>query len=247
MITSQNTIDTLNQHVSIRHYTEAGIDDDTLMALLNAARRSPTSSNTQTYSFVVVRDPATKKTLAELAGNQRHIETCPVFVACCADTSRLQRACELHGQTLARNTESALVAVVDASIAGMSLATAAESIGLGTVMIGGMRNHPEAVAELLGLPEGAFVVYGLCMGWPADRPPQKPRLPQETVIHFERYSHEDPTAALAAYDRDLAQHYRDEGRSTPDAAWTGVIASKFSHFNRPELKAILAKLGLRFD
>lgn len=242
-----DTIATLNEHVSIRKYQDTPIDEELLLTLLRSAQRSPTSSNMQAYSFVVVRDPETKLTLSELAGNQQHIIDCPVFVAVCADISRLAVACEMHGTSLARNTENMLVATIDAAIAGMSLATAAESVGLGTVMIGGIRNHPREAAELLGLPDGAYVVYGMCLGWPALRPAQKPRLSDDAMIHFERYSENDTAAMLADYDADLAEHYRSEGRTTPDAAWTGVIAKKFSHPRRADLREVLTDLGFCFD
>ena len=31
-----------------------------------------------------------------------------------------------------------------------------------------MRNDPEAVAEILNLPYRAYVVFGLCLGYPAE-------------------------------------------------------------------------------
>ncbi|MCU0498388.1 MAG: NADPH-dependent oxidoreductase [Anaerolineae bacterium] len=245
-ITSE-TIDTLNRRVSIREFSEDPLYDDTVVTILNAARRTSTSSNTQSYSFVVVRDPQSKQKLAHLAGNQQYIETCPVFVAVCADLYRLAHAAQMHGADLAINLELSMVAIVDAAIAGQSAALAAESLGLGTVMIGGMRNHPHEVAEVLGLPRGVFVVYGLCMGWYETRPPaRKPRLPEESVIHFEHYLPVDH-ATLTDYDQQLAAHYRKEGRKTSDAAWTEVIAQKFGKFNREHLRGFLEDWGYVLD
>ena len=243
------TTDVINQHVSIRRYRDEPIPDAMLHEILNTARRSPTSSNMQAYSFVVVRNPETKKELAVLAGNQRHIETCDTFVACCADISRLETACEMHDTTLAKNLENMLVASVDAAIAGMTLEIAAESFGLGAVMIGGMRNQPQEAADLLGFPPGVFVVYGMCLGWPdeSQRPSQKPRLPQEVMIHFEQYDTSDKREVLRDHDRDLAAHYTAQGRNLDKAAWTGVMAQKFSTPRRPELRATLEKMGFSFD
>lgn len=238
-------IDALLSHVSIRDYTEQPIDDGTLQRILDAARRAPTSSNTQTYSIIVVRDAETKRQLAELVGGQKHVETCAVFLAFVADLSRLRRAAALHGEEPAINTELSMVAIVDASLVGMAAQVAAESLGLGTVMIGGARNQPEAIGDLLGLPEGAFVVYGMCIGYPAEVPPQKPRLPEAEVVHYERYQQPDD-AALHAYDADLAAHYRGEGRTSPDAAWTSVLARQFSQPRRPFLRAVLEKMGFSF-
>ncbi|GAB1420479.1 nitroreductase family protein [Anaerolineales bacterium] len=244
-----NAIDTLNQHVSIRYYTDDPINNATLSELFNAARRSPTSSNMQAYSLIVIRDQITKDALAEYAGNQAHVRECPVFIAICADISRMLLACEQHDKTLHRNLENFLVASVDAALVGMSLSTAAESVGLGTVMIGGLRNHPYDVAKLLNLPEGAYAVFGLCLGYPDPDhiAHQKPRFAPEAIIHHEQY---DPTQHLSYikdYDQALATHYRQEGRQTPDHAWSGIMAHKYTRPMRQNLKEELEILGWVFE
>lgn len=247
-VISSETIETLNTRVSVRDYTDQPIDDATMRVLLNAARRTATSSNVQSYSFVVVRDTETKRQLAQLTGNQRHVETAPVFVAICADISRIASATQMHGHEMAVNLEVSMVSIVDAALAGQSLSLAAESLGLGTVMIGGIRNRPKEVIDLLGLPHGVFALFGLCIGWPDEalRTPQKPRLQEESIIHHERYTPVSETA-LADHDADLAAHYRGQGRETPDAAWTGVVARKFSTKNRDYLRGVLEAQGFNFE
>ncbi len=76
---------TLNQHASVRKFSDKPVPDGMLDAILAAARRSPTSSNMQTYSIIIVRSPETRQKLAVLAGNQKHIEQCAVFVGFLAD------------------------------------------------------------------------------------------------------------------------------------------------------------------
>ncbi|MCE7733861.1 MAG: NADPH-dependent oxidoreductase [Candidatus Heimdallarchaeota archaeon] len=244
---SMSVIDTLNKHVSIRDYTAEPISDDLLSSILLSARRSPTSSNMQAYSFVVVRDQEIKKQLAEYAGNQKHVETCQVFVAICADISRLEVACEMHDKTLGKNLENTLVATIDAALAGMSVCSAAESYGLGTVMIGGMRNHPKKVAELLNFPSGVMLIYGLCIGWPEKISQQKPRLQDNVNIHYEKYDTSQIKDKITGYDEELAEFYRSEGRETPDAAWSGVVAKGFSQIRRPHLRGEMEEMGFRFD
>ena len=76
-VTSE-TIETLLNRVTVRDYTDAPVSDEIVMQILRAAQRSPTSSNMQTYSLVVVRDQAMKKQLNDLViGGQKHIETLP--------------------------------------------------------------------------------------------------------------------------------------------------------------------------
>lgn len=241
--------DLLNNRVSIRQFNGDPVSDEMIRAILNAARRSPTSSNMQTYSFVVVRDPEKRDKLATLAGNQQHIRDCDVYVAMCADISRMMHANQMHGTELGRNLENTMVAIVDAAIVGQSVQMVAESFGLGAVMIGGMRNDPKLAAELLGLPDGVFVVYGMSIGWPDEekRPPQKPRLPEDLIIHYEQYDSSDPTEKLQQHDQELAEHYRSLGRNLNDAAWTGVVSDKFSTPKRPFMREVLEGLGFKFD
>ena len=203
----------------------------------------------QTYSVVVVQNPQVKQQLAVLAGNQTYIETCPVFLAFCADIYRLGLACDVHGVALAKSLETTLVSTVDAALVGMSAQTAAESFGLGAVMIGGMRNRPREVAELLGFPEGVFVVYGMCLGWPdkPQLPPQKPRLPASLVVHRERYETAGERERLSEHDKELAAHYERLGRNLDEAAWSGPIAKRLAKPSRPELREVLEGLGFRFD
>jgi hypothetical protein len=54
-------------------------------------------------------------------------------------------------------------------------------------MIGAIRNDPGSVARLLALPAGAFPLFAVCVGWPAEAPSAHPRLAPRSVIHAERY------------------------------------------------------------
>ncbi len=238
-----------NRHVTIRSFTSQGITDEMLTQILEAARRSPTSSNMQAYSIVVVKNPDVKRELAVLAGNQKHVESCPAFLAFCADLHRLNSACELHDVEMTNNLETFIISTIDASLVGMSVQTGAESMGLGAVMIGAMRNHPGEVAKLLGLPENVYVSFGMCLGWPArdQIPPQKPRLPSNLVIHQEKYDSADPQPRIESHNRELARHYVSLGKNQHVAAWSGVIARNLSRPLRPDLLATLEEMGFNIS
>jgi nitroreductase len=241
---------TLNQHASVRKFSDKPVPDGMLDAILEAARRSPTSSNMQTYSIIIVRNMETRQKLAVLAGNQKHIEQCDVFVGFLADIHRLGIASQMHGETLTKTLETSLVATIDAALVGMSVQTAAESFGLGAVMVGGMRNQPQAVADLLGFPPGVYMVYGMSIGWPAEdavAAELKPRLPEKLVIHHEQYDQGDVRPLIEAYDAQLADYYGQQNRNQHPSAWSGPIAKRLNKAVRPYLRQTLKGMGFRFD
>lgn len=235
------------QHVTIRSFSDRPLTDAMLRDILNTARRAPTSSNRQTYSMVVVRDLEKRKKLAVLAGNQQHIVQCQAFVAFCADISRIKLACQMHDVELVNGLEMTLVSSIDAALVGMTANTAAESFGLGCVMIGGMRNHPKEAAELLGLPDGAYVVFGMSIGWPNpdNIPAQKPRLAEDAIIHYEQYDGSKAREHLEQYNQALAAHYGDKNQHAD--AFTGPIAKQLQKPRRPELRSTLEGLGFSLD
>ncbi len=242
-------IETLNNHVTVRDFSPEPISDEILSQILNASRRSPTGSNLQAYSIIVVKNPETKKKLAVLSGNQKHVETCPVFLAFCADISRIEIASEINNRKLAKGLELTIVSTIDAALVGMSANTAAESYGLGVVMIGGIRNDPKAVAELLNLPKGAYVVYGMCIGYPKDGklPAQKPRMAEELIIHQEVYDTSNARELVQEYDKELAKHYDKMGINQSKLAWSAPVSKKLESVRRPDLKKNLEDLGFVLD
>ena len=54
---------------------------------------------------------------------------------------------------------------------------AAESMGLGGLFVGGIRNNPQGVTDLLDLPQHVIPLFGMCIGVPDQDPTLRPRLP----------------------------------------------------------------------
>jgi FMN reductase (NADPH) len=176
-----------------------------LEAILSSAQMASTSSYLQHYSVVVVSDRDRKDRLAEVCGNQEHIRQCPIFLVLCADLHRLRRVCQREGTQIQTGyIESFLVAAVDTALLAQNVALAAESLGLGIVFIGGIRNNPAEVVAELALPDLVFPVTGMCLGYPAVDPPTKPRLPLPAVMHRERYQTEEMDTHLDEFDEAVA-------------------------------------------
>ena len=199
-------MDFLNSHGSVRRFTDTPVTEAQELAIVTSAQRSPTSSNIQAYSIIGIRTQETKKRLAELAGHQAHVAACPLFFVFCADLYRLgelnrARGYAFHGEY----TEPFIVATVDTALAACRALMAAQAIGLGGVMVGGIRNHPEEVASLLALPELVYPVMGMSIGQPTEPPKIKPRLPHRALYFREQYETSQMTEAITEYDQIIAE------------------------------------------
>lgn len=243
------TIDTMLSHASVRAYLDTKLPPGTIETLVAAAQSAATSSNLQVWSVVAVEDAERRMRLAELAGGQRHIRQAPLFLAWLADLSRAERVAGAVGVTLEGLPflETFLVAAIDAALAAQNAAVAAESLGLGTCYIGGLRNRPLDVAAELGLPPGAFAIFGLCVGYPDPAYPAsaKPRLPPEAVLHREQYDAAPERDAVATFDARLATFQRSQGMAAQ--GWSQLVANRLrtpaSLSGRDRLVAALRALG----
>jgi len=239
----------LLSHRSIRGYRPDALPLGTLQTLIAAAQSAATSSNLQTWSVIAVTDPDKKAALAKVAANQKHIEQCPLFLVWVADISRNQRLGAEEGVTLEvmPYQETFLVAAIDAALAAQNATVAAESLGLSCVYIGALRNNPLEVARIVGLPPGAFGVFGMCVGYASTTAASevKPRLPQDVVLHHEVYDPSEERAHRAAYDV-LMGAFSASNEMTADT-WTRRVIGRMGKIaamgGRDKMVAALHALG----
>jgi nitroreductase len=206
----------------VRGFQPQALPEGTLELLIAAAQSASTSSNLQFWSVVAVQEQERKSRLAELAGQQQFIRDAPLLLVWLADMSRINRlAAERQAQVDGTHyVEEFIVGVVDAALAAQSALIAAESLGLGGVYIGAMRNLPEQIAAELALPPHTFAVFGMSVGYPdpARETGIKPRLPQSVVLHREQYSTLQRSEAIDGYNATVREFQREQGMRAID--WT---------------------------
>jgi nitroreductase len=239
----------LLDHRSIRAYLPDKLPEGALEAIIAAAQSAPSSSNLQTWSVVVVEDEARKARLSEVAGRQTHIRQAPLFLVFLSDLSRAERLAREAGRPDEglRFLETFLISVIDAALAAQNAVVALESLGLGAVYIGALRNKPNEVARELGLPPHVAPVFGLCVGYPDPAVPSavKPRLPQQVVVHRETYQARPRDEGIAAYDEVLREFQVSQG--LPAVGWIEAVLKRLGSIGalngRDKLQAELKALG----
>lgn len=233
------TIDLLCAHRSIRHFTDQPVTREQREAIIASAQATSSSSFLQCSSIIRITDRAMREQLVALTGGQQHVAQAAEFWVFCAD---FHRNFEISPEAKPGLAEQLLLGVVDTALMAQNAFTAAESLGLGGVYIGGIRNNIEAVGELLQVPKHVLPLFGLCLGWPADDPGLKPRMPASLLVHENHYQPLDRDA-LAQYDEELANYYLTRGSNTRRDTWSDHIRRTLIKENRPFILDYLHKQG----
>ena len=236
-------IDCQLAHSSVRAYTDEPIKPELLKTLIRAGQAAASSSFVQACSVVRVTRQEVRRDIAAAAGGQRWVEAAAEFLVFCADLRRIDRACrDADRGALEGWTEHSLVAVVDTALFAQNLLLAAESVGLGGVFIGGIRNDPGVVVNRLELPELVMPLFGMCLGWPADKPAVKPRLSVDVVLHQDTYR--DPSDdEMAAYDARMADYYASRSSNARTSDWRTPTANAMQGKKREHMLEFLRERG----
>ena len=245
----------IRSHRTIRAFEpDRPLSDELIGELVATAARASTSMGVQPYSVIAVTDQALKDQISELANNQAHIQQCSVLLVYCVDWSRIEWQLNQRETTLQVDPVFMLIdAVWDISLMAQNAALAAQSIGLGMCMIGAVLPCADKIGTLLGVGDKAVVMLGQCLGHAAEQPVQRPRLPLENILHFNRYTptaeSERQQAGLEEHDAMHAAQPPRPGNPTADRPWSeqkamalgsGLYAAVFENL-RTELER---KLGI---
>ncbi|KNC15546.1 oxygen-insensitive NADPH nitroreductase [Pantoea sp. BIGb0393] len=233
------TIDLLCSHRSIRAFTEQGIDEAQRSAIIAAAQAASTSSFLQCSSIIRITDREKREQLVQLTGGQPWVSAAAEFWVFCADFNRHQQICP--DAQLGR-AEQLLLGCVDTALMAQNAMVAAESLGLGGVFIGGIRNSIAQVTELLELPKFVLPLFGFCVGHPADAPDVKPRMPQAMLVHENRYQPVDKTV-LAQYDEQITAYYQQRDSNQRSENWSQLIQRLIIKETRPFILDYLHQQG----
>ncbi len=192
-------------HCSIRAYLDQPIDPALIDRVLNESLAGSSSSgNLNMVSVVKTRDVERKAHLATLHFDQPMVLQAPLVLTFCADTYRTRQwLAQRDARPGFADFISWHVAAFDAVILAQTAALALQSIGLGICYMGTTLHSMGAIAEFLELPENCLPVTSMVVGWPAEAPAKRDRLPANAWIHDERYQRPSPADIDAGFgDRE---------------------------------------------
>jgi hypothetical protein len=142
----------------------------------------------QTYCFILIRDLRLRSAISKAIGEQEGMKQAPVWIVVCADMARQLELFKLLKVKTKFGPQSMLLpAVIDAALAAENMVIAAEAYGLGSVFIGSVWSDLKGMAEILKLPKKVMPIVLVCLGYPSEAPPTRPRWPLEAVLHENEY------------------------------------------------------------
>ena len=179
----------LNHHRSIREYRPDPIDAGLIERTIGEAIAGGSSSgNLNAVSVVLTRDVDRKERLYELHFEQDMVRQAPLVATFCADWFRTREWLrQRHAADNFDNLIGYLVAAFDAMIFAQNAALGFEAAGLGICYMGTTLHSCDAIADFLELPSTCLPVTSMVVGYPAEDPPKRDRLPTPAFIHQERY------------------------------------------------------------
>lgn len=180
---------TLSQRRSIRSFKMRRVPRKIVNQIILSAQRAPTACGMQTYSFIYITDKELRRQVSKAIGQQECMRQAPVWIIVCADMARQLKLFRFLGvRTRFGPLSMLLPAVIDASLAAENMIIAAEAFGLGSVCIGSIWGNLKQVAKILNLPKKVLPVVLICLGYPNETPPTRPRWPIKAVLHDDRYN-----------------------------------------------------------
>lgn len=247
----------LMHRASVRKFTEVPVAEETLRTVVRAGQQAPFTG--QMYSVIVVTSRPTRERLRPHFGPL--VTQAPVFMLICVDFLRLEAFLSSRGRTNRLDDMSMLfLGIQDASYAGMNMVLAAQALGLGSVFLGAAPFAATALAEIFQLPPRVYPLVGLVLGYPAEYPPARPRIPVDLVFMRESYQRATPAqvqAALEVMDQGLLQegYYArlqamiplEKGQDTHDYtsySWSEHIARKYGQMRPRDILAMLRRQGI---
>ena len=197
--------------VSVRDYTNEKMTEKEIKTLTKVINNSPTSTNAQQFSAVIVTDERMKEFISQRNYFQSHIKDAAGLVIFMGDRTRMQFAIEGTEVKGDLAEHEFMRATIDASIASAYTQDALIEMGYGTAYIGGLPSYGDELSKVLKVPETAFFVVGIAFGKASKLNDFKPKM---NKVFVNEYDIDQNTKDFIKYDKKMDKYYKDRNQET---------------------------------
>ena len=157
------------------------VEPEKLAQILEAARLAPSACNAQPWKFVVVTDPELSVKVGKATaglGMNKFAKNAPVHILVVEESMNIT-------SYLGAKIKDKYFPLVDVGIATAHITLAAESLGLGSCILGWF--DEKAIKQLVGIPANKRLLLDITIGYPAKAKRKKSRKPLEKVVSYNTY------------------------------------------------------------
>ena len=157
------------------------VEPEKLAQILEAARLSPSACNAQPWKFVVITEPELARQVGKATaglGMNKFAKDAPVHILIVEESMNIT-------SFLGTKIKDKYFPLIDIGIAASHIALAAESLGLGSCILGWF--DAPAIKRLTGIPQGKRLLLDITIGYPLKPKRPKSRKPAEKVISYNSY------------------------------------------------------------
>ncbi|HYX80056.1 MAG TPA: nitroreductase family protein [Actinomycetota bacterium] len=169
------TWDAIRARRNVRHFADRPIPIEDLDRILEAARRSPSSTNQQAWDFVIVTERDRLRELSKVWRWSDHVASSAATIALVMPLSDDPEDREIYQYDLGQATMSVMLAAAD-----LGVGSCHASVG-----------DQDLARRVLGLPDDRECPVLISMGYPSGRPIrpiERPnRRPFDDVVHREQW------------------------------------------------------------
>jgi len=162
---------------SIRRFLDIPVDQETIMTIIEAGTRAPSSGNVQDWKFIVVDNKELMKKISTHSLGQECIHNAAFLIVACSDSEQTELHYGLRGERL--------YTVQNCAAAAENMLLAAHALGVGGVWIGAF--DEEKIKEILNIPKDARPQSILAFGYPAETPDHKKLKDLSIITYFNAY------------------------------------------------------------
>lgn len=197
-VDEMSLVQAMSTQRSVREFTEKAVPDEVVRRVIELATKAPNGSNRQAWRFIVIRDPKVRADLTEI------YQRCLLDLHGCATLeealarpgiSSMAKGGLVMAKTLAKAPPVLVVVCFHPETrnepgpsvypATQNLMLAAWSMGLGTLLVTGLRRREAEIRQLLAIPPDVLISAFIPMGYPARRYSLPKRKPVSEVTYFD--------------------------------------------------------------
>ncbi len=174
-------IEDIEKRRSIRKYLDVPLEWSTTFDIIKTILYAPCSGNLQNTRVIIVIDKEKKKELASASFNQLWMETAPVILVICSDTSYIEKHYSKRGKKL--------YAIQNTALAAQNIMLTAAHYDLGTCFVG--KFSEDAVRRALKIPDNIDIHLMITLGYPDEKPFSKRKEELKNIVFFEEWGNKE--------------------------------------------------------